>query len=375
MTVARNLSLLSPNVSTSGTVNNAGLTNSSITINGTAIALGGTVTTGAGTVTSVGGTGTVAGLTLTGTVTSTGNLTLGGTLSTPVNTINDSTTVGQNLVKLTNPTAVTFLRVNADNTVSTLTAATFRTAIGAGTSSTTGTVTSVGGTGTVSGLTLTGTVTTTGNLTLGGTLAVTAANFASQTANTFLCAPNGTAGVPTFRAILAADIPTLNQSTTGTATNATNTAITNDTTTATAQFVTFVAASSGNTGQKVHSTGLTFIASTGSLTASGNITAYSDERLKTDWGVLPKTFVESLAKVKSGTYTRIDSNERQAGSSAQEWQALLPEVVLESQDEKGTLSLAYGNAALVSVVELAKRIVDQEARITELESIIHSMRK
>jgi len=36
---------------------------------------------GAGTVTSVGGTGTVNGLTLTGTVTTTGNLTLGGTLS------------------------------------------------------------------------------------------------------------------------------------------------------------------------------------------------------------------------------------------------------------------------------------------------------
>lgn len=107
----------------------------------TAIGAGTSSTTG--TVTSVGGTGTVAGLTLTGTVTSTGNLTLGGTLSTPVSTINDSTTVGQNLVKLTNPTAVTFLRVNADNTVSTLDAATFRTAIGAGTSSTTGTVTGV----------------------------------------------------------------------------------------------------------------------------------------------------------------------------------------------------------------------------------------
>ena len=36
---------------------------------------------GTGTVTSVGGTGTVNGLTLTGTVTSTGNLTLGGTLN------------------------------------------------------------------------------------------------------------------------------------------------------------------------------------------------------------------------------------------------------------------------------------------------------
>ena len=76
-------------------------------------------------------------------------------------------------------------------------------------------VTSVSGTGTVSGLTLTGTVTTTGNLTLGGTLSVLPSNFASQTANTVLIAPNGAAGAPTFRAMVAADIPILNQNTTG----------------------------------------------------------------------------------------------------------------------------------------------------------------
>jgi hypothetical protein len=52
-----------------------------------------------------------------------------------------ATTVGSNLFTLTNPSAVTFLRVNADNTVSALDTATFRTAIGAGTGN--GTVTSV----------------------------------------------------------------------------------------------------------------------------------------------------------------------------------------------------------------------------------------
>jgi len=81
-----------------------------------------------------------------------------------------ATTLGSNLFTITNPSAITFPRFNADNTVSALDAATFRTAIGAGTSSTTGTVTSVSGTGTVNGLTLTGTVTTSGSLTLGGTL-------------------------------------------------------------------------------------------------------------------------------------------------------------------------------------------------------------
>jgi hypothetical protein len=45
--------------------------------------------------------------------------------------------------------------------------------------------------------------------------------YASKTANTILAAPNGSAGVPTFRAVVAADIPTLNQNTTGTAANVT----------------------------------------------------------------------------------------------------------------------------------------------------------
>jgi len=192
-----------------------------------------------------------------------------------------ATTVGGNFFTLPNPSAITFVRINADNTVSTLDAATFRTAIGAGTgggtvtsvSGTTGNITSTGGAtpvidlasgivtagtygssalipvvtvdtygrvttittaanpqgtvtsvssaGTVSGLTLTGTVTSSGSLTLGGTLAVTPSDFASQTANTFLAAPNGAPGVPTFRAIVAADVPTLNQNTTGTAANVT----------------------------------------------------------------------------------------------------------------------------------------------------------
>jgi len=88
----------------------------------------------------------------------------------------------------------------------------------------TGTVTSVGTAGTVSGLTLTGgPITSSGTITLGGTLAVTPSNFASQTANTFLAAPNGSTGTPSFRTIVASDVPTLNQNTTGTASNVTGT--------------------------------------------------------------------------------------------------------------------------------------------------------
>jgi len=56
------------------------------------------------------------------------------------------TTIGQSMFTLTNPSAITFPRFNADNTVSALDATTFRTAIGAGTGNGNGTVTNVTGT-------------------------------------------------------------------------------------------------------------------------------------------------------------------------------------------------------------------------------------
>jgi hypothetical protein len=117
-----------------------------------------------GTITSGTWQGTAVGLAYGGT---------GATTASGARSNLGATTVGGNLFTLTNPSAVTFIRINADNTVSTLDAAAFRTAIGAGTSSTTGTVTSVSGSGGTTGLTLTGgAITTSGTLTLGGTLAV-----------------------------------------------------------------------------------------------------------------------------------------------------------------------------------------------------------
>jgi hypothetical protein len=101
----------------------------------------------------------------------------------------------------------------------------------------------------------------------------------------------------------------------------------------------------------------------GNFTAAGNITASSDERLKSDWEYMPSDFIERLAAIRSGTYARVDleDGKRHAGVSAQSLQALLPEAVLES--EKGLLSVAYGNAALVACVELAKEVVRLRALV------------
>jgi hypothetical protein len=172
-----------------------------------------------GTVTSVNASGGTTGMSFTGgPVTSAGTLTLNGTLAVS----NGGTGATDAVAALTNLGAYP-----ASNP--------------AGYTSNVGTVTSVSGTGTVSGLSLSGTVTSAGSLTLGGTLVVTPSDFASQTANTVLAAPNGSAGVPTFRAIVAADIPTLNQNTTGVAANVTG----------------IVAVANGGTGASVASTART----------------------------------------------------------------------------------------------------------------------
>jgi hypothetical protein len=107
----------------------------------------------------------------------------------------------------------------------------------------------------------------------------------------------------------------------------------------------------------------------GNLTMAGNVTAYSDERLKKDWSPIAAGFVDRLAGILAGTYTRIDSEERQAGVSAQKMREILPEVV--SEDNEGTLALAYGNAAMVSAVELAKELVTLKKELAELKSRLH----
>jgi hypothetical protein len=83
------------------------------------------------------------------------------------------------------------------------------------------------GSGTVTSVTGTSPVVSSGGATPAISLASgygdTQNPFASKTANFVLAAPDGTTGAPTFRAIVAADIPTLNQNTTGTASNVTGT--------------------------------------------------------------------------------------------------------------------------------------------------------
>lgn len=109
-------------------------------------------------ITSVNASGGTTGLTFTGgPITESGTLTLGGTLAlanggtgattaSAARTAFGATTVGSNLFTLPNPSAVRYIQLNADNTVTVMDAATFLAAIGGGTGG--GTVTSVAVSGT-----------------------------------------------------------------------------------------------------------------------------------------------------------------------------------------------------------------------------------
>lgn len=113
-------------------------TSRTITINGTSQDLSANRTFNVGTVTSVSGTGTVSGLTLSGTVTSTGNLTLGGTLSLTAANVN---AVGA----ITNNTSGTAANITAtsNSTLTTLSALSLPYSQLTGTPSLSGFVTSV----------------------------------------------------------------------------------------------------------------------------------------------------------------------------------------------------------------------------------------
>jgi hypothetical protein len=102
---------------------------------------------------------------------------------------------------------------------------------------------------------------------------------------------------------------------------------------------------------------------TGAILAGGNVTAYSDERLKTNWRDLPQDFIAQLAKVKVGVYDRTDETLTQVGVSAQSLQAVMPEAVTTGPDD--ILSVSYGNAALAAAVKLAERVMVLEEKLAK----------
>lgn len=118
------------------------------------------------------------------------------------------------------------------------------------------------------------------------------------------------------------------------------------------------------------SSGVRFTSDTaGNFVATGNVAAFSDERLKTNWRPVCHDFVKQLAAVHySGVFDRIDTKETQVGVGAQSIQRFFPQAVRVG--DHGTLTMNYGGAAMVSAVELAKKVVELEEKIARLERLI-----
>lgn len=94
------------------------------------------------------------------------------------------------------------------------------------------------------------------------------------------------------------------------------------------------------------------------ITCSGNITSNSDERLKDNI----VTIEDALQIVKNMRGVKFDMNgDRNVGLIAQEVQKVLPEVVIEADDDMKTLSVAYANivGVLVEAIKELSREVDQ----------------
>ena len=104
-----------------------------------------------------------------------------------------------------------------------------------------------------------------------------------------------------------------------------------------------------NAGAEAGSANFTFDGT--NVLVAGTVSGGSDERLKTNWRSVQDNYITKLANVKAGIFDRTDLNITQPGVSAQSLREVLPEAVLE--DENGMLSVNYGGAALLSVIELA----------------------
>ena len=103
----------------------------------------------------------------------------------------------------------------------------------------------------------------------------------------------------------------------------------------------------------------------GNWTATGNVTAYSDEKLKDNIEPIENP-IEKIKAIQGVTYNRndIEGNPRQTGVVAQQVERVLPEVVMTN--DEGIKTVAYGNM----VGLLIEAIKEQQDEIERLRAIL-----
>lgn len=108
----------------------------------------------------------------------------------------------------------------------------------------------------------------------------------------------------------------------------------------------------------------------GNVTFAGDVTAYSDARVKTNVKTLENALDKTL-KLRGVSYNRIDSDDTSTkiGVIAQEILEVVPEVV--NQDNDGMYNVSYGNITAL----LIEAIKEQQKQIEELKSVINGLTK
>ena len=117
----------------------------------------------------------------------------------------------------------------------------------------------------------------------------------------------------------------------------------------------------GGNGISVSADGVAMSGSfTGGFTATGDITAYSDESLKTNIQTIDGA-LDKVEAVRGVTFERLEDGSVSTGVVAQELQAVLPEAV--KTDENGLHHVAYGNITGL-LIEAVKEL---SAEVKELK--------
>ena len=104
----------------------------------------------------------------------------------------------------------------------------------------------------------------------------------------------------------------------------------------------------------------------GSLTAGGNVTAYSDERLKENIQTLDG---KKALQMRGVSFTK--DGQEGSGVIAQEVEKIAPELVITADDDMGTKSVAYGNL----VGYLIETVKDQQKEIEYMKSEIKHLQE
>lgn len=211
--------------------------------------------------------------------------------------------------------------------------------------------------------------------------------YASKTANYVLAAPNGAAGVPTFRAIVAADIPTLNQNTTGSAGSVAN-ALTAGTGISYSSGTTYngSAAITISIPQAVATTssvqfgsfgvGTAASGTSGEIRATNNVTAYySDERLKTKVGNIENA-LDKVEQIETMVYHAnelavalgYDASVIEVGVTAQSVQKVMPQTVAPAPIDEKYMTVRYERLVpllIEAIKELSTEVKALKAKVGE----------